>query len=145
MSLPAYRPPISVVTCMRAVETNTPTQAIHRDSFRPTHLAVNPAEEDETKAPRTIKLAMSCCLSEGMLYPSAVDGSFTPKTLCRGISKTRRSFAYRSLLTCKKGTIAYDCRIAVLVKNKSRESLGRHETHLERTNDTKIKPILESG
>lgn len=60
MILPAYKPPISVVACIRAVATKTATQATQREALRPMYEAENPAEEDEMKEPSTIRELMSC-------------------------------------------------------------------------------------
>jgi hypothetical protein len=61
------------------VETKTPTQAIHSDILRPKYFAVNPAVDEEMKAPKIIREEMSCCRSGLMFQPSGVDGALCPK------------------------------------------------------------------
>jgi hypothetical protein len=80
MSRPAYKPPIAVVACITAVDTKTPTQAIHSDIFRPKYFAVNPAVDDDINAPKIISEDMSCCRSGLMFQPNGVKGAFSPNT-----------------------------------------------------------------
>ncbi|KAK5633791.1 hypothetical protein RRF57_009505 [Xylaria bambusicola] len=54
--------------------------AIQSDILRPKYFAVNPAVDDEMKAPRTIREEMSCCRSALMFHPRGVDGALSPKT-----------------------------------------------------------------
>ena len=71
---------MSTVACMMAVDTKTRAQAIQSDSRRPAQRDVNPADDEDTKAPSTMSDEMSCCRSDEMFHLGSASEGGSPKT-----------------------------------------------------------------